>query len=108
MTQYTFHNEGGQWYIDLPEWRGPKGDLAMVAGADKLLDRLSEGRPAITLTLDTEPFDGCDVLTKVVNTPFIGGATYRHNNKLLWLCKVTSFVFGYMPKKIYFKPLAEA
>ena len=108
MTQYTFYNEGGQWYIDLPEWRGAKSELAMVMGADRLLDRLSKGQDAVTLALDTEPFDGSDVLTKVISTPLVGGATYLHNNKLLWLCKVTSFVFGYMPKKIYFKPLAEA
>lgn len=108
MTQYTFNNEEGLWYIDLPTWQGKKADLLMVAGADKLLDRLSEGRPSVTLDLDTEPFDGCDTLTKVINTPFIGGATYRHNNRLLWLCKVTEFVFGTMPKRIFFKALAEA
>ena len=37
--QLAFNREGdGGWYIDLPEWQGAHANLAMVAGADKLLD----------------------------------------------------------------------
>ena len=35
MNNFTFNKEQGQWYIDLPEWTGTKGELKMVGGADK-------------------------------------------------------------------------
>jgi len=31
----------GEWYIDLPDYPGPKEDLQMVLGADKMLDPIS-------------------------------------------------------------------
>ena len=107
--KHKFYRENNRWYIDLPNWKGTKSDLLMVAGADKLLERLSNGQPSVSLEVDTEPFDGSMVMTRLMKTPFIGGATYKTNNgRLLWLCKVTEFVFGSMPKHIYYKPLAEA
>ena len=41
QTHRFYKEEHGGWYIDLPaylEQGGAKGDLAMVAGADTMLD----------------------------------------------------------------------
>lgn len=45
MKTHTFYkDEYGGWYMDLPEYLeqgGSKGDLAMVAGADTMLDSIA-------------------------------------------------------------------
>ena len=54
MASYTFIKESSGWYIDLPEYieqGGNKGDLAMVEGADTMLDIMSGGNPVITLEI---------------------------------------------------------
>lgn len=50
MVQYKFLREGSAWYIDLPQYLeqgGTKGDLAMVAGADTMLDIMAEGNDSV-------------------------------------------------------------
>ena len=109
MMTHTFYREDGRWYVDLPHWKGTKGELQMVAGADKWVDKLSNGKGRVALQLDTKPFDDCDTLKRFLKTPIIGGAWYNtKDGHTMWLCKVTEFVFGSMPKHIYYKPLAEA
>lgn len=114
MEQYKFLREGSGWYIDLPEYLeqgGSKGDLAMVAGADTMLDIMAEGKNEVHIQLDTNPFDSADLLELVeVCEPAMGGGYYvlhsyngesiRHR---MWLCAVTNFVFGYLPEKIFVK-----
>jgi hypothetical protein len=104
---HKFVKEYGRWYIDLPQWTGSKGDLLMVAGADTLLEKLSENNDEVAIALDVNPFESANVMKMLFKTPVVGGATYRTDNgHLLWLCKVTEFVFGgSMPKSIYFKKL---
>lgn len=44
MKPYKFVKTGRDWYIDLPEYiaqGGTMGDLQMVDGADKMLDRMA-------------------------------------------------------------------
>ena len=113
METYTFYKEDfGGWYIDLPaylEQGGSKGDLAMVAGADTMLDIIAGDKKQVTIDLDIKPFDGSDLLelTKVCD-PSTGGGYYlmrrfegRTLNQEMWLCAVTEFVFGYLPERIY-------
>lgn len=114
MKQHRFIREGGRWFIDLPEFLaqgGSKGDLEMVSGADTLLDMIAGGTDEVTLQIHTEPFANADelLLTELCD-PILGGGYYslkqfegKEVNKDLWLCDVTRFVFGDIPKKIYIK-----
>ena len=117
MKQHKFVREGSGWYIDLPEYLeqgGSKGDLAMVAGADTMLDAIAGEDDSVTLLLDTQPFPGADELSLTqVCEPAMGGGYYllkefegkviSHN---MWLCDVTTFVFGTLPPKIFIKRVA--
>lgn len=113
MTSHRFYKESdGGWFIDLPEYLsqgGSKEDLAMVAGADTMLDTIAQGPDQVTITMDTEPFDGADelILIRIVD-PAIGGGDYlmksfenKEVNQEMWLCSVTKFVFGDIPLKIF-------
>ena len=113
MKTHTFYkDEYGGWYIDLPEYLvqgGSKADLAMVAGADTMLDIIAEGASSVTITMDTTPFEGADALNPIrLRDPSTGGAGYVMHafegkvvNGEMWLCAVTEFVFGGMPEWIY-------
>ena len=112
MENYRFIKENSGWYIDLPaylEQGGNKGDLAMVAGADTLLDIMAQGKPEVTLRIALQPFENADhvELTEICS-PTMGGGYYvlhSYNNEpieyRMWLCGVTNFVFGYLPEHIY-------
>ncbi|MFT3934271.1 MAG: hypothetical protein QM726_11685 [Chitinophagaceae bacterium] len=114
MHVYTFNKEAFGWYIDLPEFieqGGSKGDLAMVEGADTMLDKMANGNDAIRLAFDDKHFEGSDkmVLTEKCN-PDKGGGIYRMEawegqsyHHSLWLCAVTEFVFGSLPETIFVK-----
>jgi len=105
MENYTFKKEQGCWYIDLPNWKGTKAELQMVAGADKLLDLLSNNTNEVTLSLCTNKKcpEGYQTLKKAIKTP-INGCIYFLNLTPIWLCDVTKFVFnGIFPKQIHFK-----
>jgi len=114
MQKHRFYREGSGWYIDLPEYLeqgGSKGDLAMVAGADTMLDVVAGRDKNVTIVMDTKPFEGSDelVLTNLCD-PTMGGGYYlmkefegKGVNQQMWLCGVTEFVFGNMPERIYVK-----
>lgn len=114
MTQHRFYRENGGWYIDLPaylEGGGSKSDLAMVAGADTMLDIVAGDNKDVTLQIDVHPFEGADelLLTQLCD-PSMGGGYYlmkqfegKEVAQSMWLCGVTTFVFGYMPERIYVK-----
>ena len=79
-----FVNDNGVWYVDLPEWELDRGHLMMVAGADTLLDMMSNyglGRVEIDITACNdgeeavdiaEETKGADVILELINTD-IGG-----------------------------------
>ena len=106
-----------KWYVVLPEWTGDKWELEMVCGADTMLELLSQGCEEVYLTISLQPFDLKDIeslettaftLTKIKDTPDIGGALYLMKDFLgieynleVWLCHVTGFVFGTMPEILY-------
>jgi hypothetical protein len=115
MKIHRFYKEDyGGWYIDLPEYLeqgGSKADLAMVAGADTMLDIVANGDTTVTISMDTVPFEGADelLLTRVCE-PSIGGGYYlmpffegQKVDHEMWLCAVTEFVFQDLPKRIYVK-----
>ena len=114
MKQHRFYREYNGWYIDLPEYLeqgGSQGDLAMVSGADTMLDIVAGNEGSITMQIDTLPFEGSDELTLMeICDPVMGGGYYlmkefegKEVNQQMWLCSVTEFVFGYLPERIYVK-----
>jgi len=114
MKTHTFIKDDSGWYIDLPEYianGGDKGDLAMVLGADTMLDIMSGGNSSVTLDIDESPFDGADLLLRTeICDPVVGGAMYllkcwegKTVDQTMWLCSVTEFVFGNLPEKIFIR-----
>ena len=109
IREFKFYKDEGGWFVDLPEWEGTKADLAMVSGADTMLDIISQGDNDIQVLLSTEEFDGSNRLEFLRESPEVGEGswylmkTYKgiEYNLELWLCDVTIFVFGEFPKNIY-------
>jgi hypothetical protein len=105
IKKFTFVKENtGRWYVVLPEWTGDKEDLEMVMGADTMLDILSQGDSVVDVVLSTEPFDNHKFELMFINEES-GGGWYKFysefNEMNIWLCSVTKFVFGELPKTIY-------
>jgi len=127
--KHKFYKENRTWYIDLPEFLeqglGNKANLMMVAGADTLLDKMSDGGNSIMLEIDTKKFEGYDVkmhyiedgipqdtLDEVGHAPVTKGAYYMAEELFgqqckhqLWLCPVTEYVFKEYPRLIYAKKI---
>lgn len=113
MQTHRFVKEYGGWYIHLPQYieqgLGTKGDLAMVEGADTMLDYIAAGADAVALTLSETPIEGSDLLQlEALRDPSIGGGYYmlhrfegQELQQRMWLCGVTEYVFGKMPEQIY-------
>lgn len=108
-NELTFNKTKGCWYIDLPEWDGSTEDLAMVNGADRMLDIIAskQGKDEVTLKVWLcKPDVPCISISKIAEDA--QGATYQVNdypeyNGTVWLCNVTKFVFlGFHPETIYF------
>ncbi len=114
---YEFYKTlSNQWYVDLPDWPGDKGELEMVAGADDMLNMIADGQEKIKLEISNEPFENADQLTFVSFELQFGGGYYNlrqfegritgspEKGHDMWLCGVTNFVFkGELPKIIYIK-----
>lgn len=92
-----FYKLAGGWYADVRTWTGSVQNLQMVAGADELLEYLSEGDHVVRLKISREDngglhlvkiediYDGADY--RVVNCPECGIVS-------LWLCGVNNFYWG--------------
>jgi len=113
-NQYRFYKENEGWYIDLPEYIEAGGlyeDLAMVLGADDLLDHLTKDGDEIFLELgvDKKGEYYWDYIEKCKNNPPGSGATYVYTTGVemfvCWLCPVTIFLFDEYPEIIYFKKI---
>lgn len=107
------------WFVDLPEWKGPRSALQMVMGADTFLDILAQGANEVAMKVNLEYFEGASILVMTslgeLDGPEEGtGAWYRIDNYDgvnycldMWLCDVTKFVFSYFPDMIYFYKQAD-
>jgi len=117
MRTYRFYKDEYGWFIDLKWFPFNRAHLAMVCGADKLLDILSNNSKEVVLNISTGKFGMklSDRLERRIKLGFLNGATYEVmskdvnfttdgllNKNNLWLCAVTLLVFGYYPKEIYF------
>jgi hypothetical protein len=101
--------KSGGWFIVLPEWTGSQAALAMVAGADKLLDTFHDGSGIVTLEVYLANVKEDMFLLKRLFKSFGGAVYHAHAPNYygpIWLCEVTKLVFGgHLPKRIYFKYL---
>lgn len=104
QNYYTFiKDEDGRWYIDLPEWDGPQEDLEMVMGADTMLDIIAQDQEEVRVSISNT------YVPHKMKLDFIreesGGGMYQlsstYHNFEVWLCYVTKFVFGELPKTLY-------
>jgi len=109
---FKFYKEpNGNWYIDLPDWKGSKDDLQMVMGADTMLDRFAEGEDNVSVLISETDFEGSYHLKQLKETPEYGGGAmyslYQNDEFVMevWLCAVTEFVFNKLPKNIFVSPV---
>jgi hypothetical protein len=115
MRTYRFYKDEIGWFIDLKWFPFNRAHLAMVCGADDLLDKISNGFKEVILEISTKPIKNYDdVLKRVQKFGLMNGAVYAPEHErletlifegqsLLWLCPVTLLVFGHYPKNIYFR-----
>ena len=78
--------------------------------ADELLDVLSGGLgDDVYLQISITAFEDCERLIKIQDDTVAGGAYYGYSTvvgpKLVWLCSVSDWYFGYHPDEIYFKSI---
>jgi len=119
MRTNKFYKKEGSWFVDLKFWPFSKYYLAMVCGADKLLDKLSEGKDEVLIQYSKNGFfdyDGILQRDYIIDDNYMFGAIYdlkymdiddyscdgnKKNN--IFLCPVTLFIFFIYPKEIFFK-----
>lgn len=120
-NEFDFYKNDKTWFIDLPSYPGDVADLAMVLGADDMLEQLSKGQHRVTLTISDSAFDDADGVLNIDHNlslieeslrstaTEIGGGFYIFDDggkyKSVWLCDVTKYVFAndIMPENIWFK-----
>ncbi len=110
IHQFDFYKDSTGWYIDFPAFLemglGTKADLAMVSGADTMLDHLSKGASRVNLTFSNYELEHAKIDLKMV-TKNQWGATYKTNHDSIpqvWLCNVTKLFFnGAHPYRIFIR-----
>jgi hypothetical protein len=107
MVFNFYKNKYRDWYIDLPEYPGPKEDLQMVAGADTLLDFLSGNTNSFTGIVSKTFIPEAIVISRDYQKPEPKeGEYYLYGELSIWLCPVTQFVFNEYPEKIYISKIS--
>ena len=118
VYRIQFNKEkNGCWYVDFPHWPFSHDNLAMVSGADKMLELLSDGdlyvRVSVIPAKKQELHDDYIELEQTEHSLF-GGSTYQvkyepfkkqFKRDTLWICPVALFVLGRYPKLVYVKKL---
>jgi hypothetical protein len=105
MKKLTFNKEDDKWYIDLPDFPGPKAELEMVFGADKMLDILAQDKKTVNVFLDIKPFDHDFELIYDREEAEGGWYDLKGQDFEVWLCSVTLYVFGKFPQNLYLKKI---
>lgn len=97
---FDFYRDDSGWYIDFPEFidqgLGTKADLAMISGADQMLDYLSGGSNIVELTFSNRELPNARFHLKMF-AHTVWGATYKTNIDLVpqvWICNVSKVIFG--------------
>ena len=101
---FEFVKVGGVWFYWWPDFDGSPGELAMVGGADDLLDSLDDRFVRLQMV---DPSVAKIVLSKIEEDE--NGATYlcksKNYNDIVWICPVTLLVFNEYPQNIYLSEL---
>jgi len=116
--EYTlqFNKEkNGCRYVYFPHWPFSHENLAMVSGADKMLELLSDGdlfaKISVIPANKQQQHEGYIELIQTEHS-LLGGSTYQvmyepfvnlFKRDTLWICPVALFVLGRYPKYIYVK-----
>lgn len=105
MREFKFVKEDdNKWYVDLPEWEGDHAELEMVCGADTMLDIIAQGEDHAYMRVSEKDFDDSKY-TLTFKDDLCEGGVYELKSDMfefdVWLCHVTKFVYGYLPKKLY-------
>lgn len=97
---FDFYRDNTGWYIDFPAFieqgLGSKADLAMVSGADAMLEYLGQGNERVHLVFSNMAMPDYRFQLKMIHHNQ-WGATYATNVAevpFVWLCNVTKVVFG--------------
>lgn len=106
MRNFKFELEENRWYVVLPEWKGVKDELEMVCGADTLLNILAQGETTVHLYISEKPLKNTKFILNYKKDQGEGGL-YLLTSEMyefeVWLCHVTKFIYGYLPKKLYLR-----
>lgn len=101
---FEFVKVGGVWLYWWPDFDGDPEELAMVGGADDLLDSLDDRFVRLQMV---DPSVAKIVLSKIEEDE--NGATYlcksKNYNDRVWICPVTLLVFNEYPQNIYLSEL---
>lgn len=101
---FEFVKVGGVWFYWWPDFDGGPEELAMVNGADDLLDSLDNRFVRLQMV---DPSVAKLVLSKIEEDE--NGATYlcksRYYNDRVWICPVTLLIFNEYPQNIYLSEL---
>ena len=112
IRNLRFYRDDGLWYVDLPEWEGDRDELLMVAGADTMLEVLGGGKSEVSAITGDEPFKDAFILHLIEYHEEDNSGTYwvevNDIGMPVWLCHVTSFVFGKIPNNVYILPILES
>lgn len=114
MHTFSFTKSNGAWHIDsiqLPFHEYASYNVPLQEGAETILNLLSGNGSAVTIDLDTEPFDNADVLELMqLCHPFLeGGYYYMYQyagqaiHYQIWMCDVPKYAFGAIPARIYLR-----
>lgn len=102
----TFKKEkSGNWFFVAPEYPGPKDNLLMVAGADKLLDCLLSIDKRKTSKVKLCVYENKEALSFYNHYHAIHKGNGYYSCDVFddfWLCDVTEWVFGHYPENLYF------
>ena len=105
MKTLNFYKKNKRWYLNMNIPFVTEAQKEMVAGADTLLEDLSEGHDTVSVQVSTRKkiLDGFTMLTKVHSDGLQYGATYTNLLKTIWLCPVTLLVFLRYPQYLQYK-----
>lgn len=101
---FEFVKVGGTWFYWWPDFVGDPAELAMVCGADSLLDSIDSKFVRLQVV---DPAAAKIILSKIEEDA--NGATYlcksRCYNDRVWICPITLEVLGEYPQNIYLREL---
>jgi len=121
MLTLTFYKDNNEWFLQWPEGmpnEPSKAELQMVLGADTLLDSLAKEKDRVSLDITETVFElrndnkpafakgEWDFMIRADYIKTYTGAYYhtaKNNDTYIWLCPVTTLIFGGYPKYIYYK-----